>query len=28
LRGKLRRGKGSFDIKTFREQPHDPALRD
>ena len=28
LRGKLRRGQGSFDLETFREQPHDPALRD
>lgn len=28
LRGKLRRGKGTFDIATFREQSHDPALRD
>ena len=28
LRGKLRRGEGSFDIETFREEPHDSALRD
>ena len=28
LRGKLRRGEGSFDTETFREEPHDPALRD
>jgi len=28
LRDKLRRGKGSFDIERFREQPHDSALRD
>jgi AbrB family looped-hinge helix DNA binding protein len=28
LRGKLRRGVGEFDLDTFREQGHDPALRD
>ena len=28
LRGKLRRGHGSFDVAAFREQTHDPALRD
>lgn len=28
LRGKLRRGQGTFDLDVFREQPHDPALRD
>ena len=28
LRAKLRKGQGSFDVQTFREQPHDPALRD
>jgi AbrB family looped-hinge helix DNA binding protein len=28
LRGKLRRGKGTFDIEAFRSKPHDPALRD
>lgn len=28
LRQKLRRGHGSFDIDAFREQPHDPSLRD
>ena len=28
LRGKLRRGEGSFDIERFREEAHDPALRD
>ena len=28
LREKLRRGHGSFDIHAFREQPHDPSLRD
>lgn len=28
LRERLRRGHGSFDIHTFREQPHDPSLRD
>jgi len=27
LRGKLRKGKGSFNIETFRDEPHDPALR-
>ena len=28
LRGKLRRGKGSFDIDKFRDTPHEPSLRD
>ncbi len=28
LRGKLRRGRGSFDIERVREEAHDPALRD
>ena len=28
LRGKLRRGQGSFDIERVRERAHDPALRD
>ena len=28
LREKLRRGWGSFDLGAFREQRHNPALRD
>ncbi len=28
LRGKLRRGKGNFDLEAFRNTPHDRALRD
>ena len=28
LRDKIRRGRGSFDIEEFREQPYDPSLRD
>lgn len=28
LRGKLRQGAGTFDLDAFREQSHDPALRD
>ena len=28
LRDRLRRGRGSFDVETFRRQPHDRALRD
>ena len=28
LRGKLRRGVGTFDIAAFREAARDPALRD
>ncbi len=28
LRGKLQRGIGAFDLEKFREQRHDPALRD
>ena len=28
LRGKLPRGKGSFDLASFRSKPYDRALRD
>ncbi len=28
LRDKLRRGQGEFDLKAFRNEPHDPTLRD
>jgi AbrB family looped-hinge helix DNA binding protein len=28
LRGKLRKGRGTFDVESFRGQRHDPALRD
>ena len=28
LRGKLRRGKGSFDVETFRESPAERSIRD
>ena len=28
LRGKLSQGRGNFDIETFRDEPHDPSLRD
>jgi AbrB family looped-hinge helix DNA binding protein len=28
LRGKLRKGKGAFDLESFREEAHDSALRD
>lgn len=28
LRGKLRRGQGTFELDTFREERHDPTLRD
>jgi AbrB family looped-hinge helix DNA binding protein len=28
LHSKLVRGRGTFDIERFREQKHDPALRD
>ena len=28
LRGKLRSGKGTFDLEAFRNKPHDRALRD
>ena len=28
LRGKIRRDSGPFDLEDFRNQPHDPALRD
>ena len=27
LRGKLRRGRGSFDLERVREQAHEPSLR-
>ena len=28
LHPKLRRGHGAFDIEAFRDQPHEPTLRD
>ncbi|HUI27378.1 MAG TPA: AbrB/MazE/SpoVT family DNA-binding domain-containing protein [Candidatus Kryptonia bacterium] len=28
LHAKLRKGKGTFDVESFRGQRHDPALRD
>ena len=28
LRGKLRRGQGTFNLEAFREELHDPAVRD
>ena len=28
LRGKLRRGQGTFDLQAFREEEHDSTLRD
>jgi antitoxin PrlF len=28
LRGKLRKGKGTFDLDTFRNAPHGRSLRD
>jgi AbrB family looped-hinge helix DNA binding protein len=28
LRGKLQKGKGTFDLEAFREAPHEPTLRD
>ena len=28
LRGKLSQRRGNFDIETFRDEPHDPSLRD
>ena len=28
LRGKLKRGKGTFDLEAFRAKPHDRSLRD
>ncbi len=28
LRHKLHKGKGKFDLEQFREQAHDPTLRD
>lgn len=28
LRGKLCSGQGAFDVGAFRDEPHDPALRD
>jgi len=28
LKDKLVRGKGTFELQSFRDQPHDPTLRD
>ena len=28
LRDKIRRGRGTFDLQAFRDEPQDPALRD
>jgi AbrB family looped-hinge helix DNA binding protein len=28
LRGRLKRGQGTFDLETFRDKPHDQTLRD
>lgn len=28
LRGAIRKGAGTFDTETFRNQPHEPSLRD
>ncbi|MBI5445573.1 MAG: AbrB/MazE/SpoVT family DNA-binding domain-containing protein [Deltaproteobacteria bacterium] len=28
LRGRLRKGQGTFDLETFRDEEHEPALRD
>ena len=28
LRGRLRRGKGTFDLESFRDKRHDRSLRD
>ncbi len=28
LRGKFSKGAGTFDLETFRNQAHDPSLRD
>lgn len=28
LHDKIRRGQGTFDLQEFREQSHDPSLRD
>jgi AbrB family looped-hinge helix DNA binding protein len=28
LRGSLKRGQGTFDLETFRDEPHDQTLRD
>ncbi len=28
LRDKIRRGRGTFDLRAFRDEPHDPTLRD
>ena len=28
LRGRLNRGRGPFDLETFRVEEHDPTLRD
>jgi len=27
LRGRLKRGQGTFDLETFRDEPHDQTLR-
>ena len=27
-RDKIRRGRGTFDLQSFRDEPYDPALRD
>ncbi len=28
MRDRIRRGAGTFDVEKFREEPHDPSLRD
>ncbi len=28
VRDKIQRGRGTFDLQSFRNEPHDPALRD
>jgi AbrB family looped-hinge helix DNA binding protein len=28
LRGRLKKGQGTFDLETFRDEPHDQTLRD
>ncbi|MCB1036142.1 MAG: AbrB/MazE/SpoVT family DNA-binding domain-containing protein [Acidobacteria bacterium] len=28
LRSRIAEGRGTFDLQKFREEPHDPALRD
>jgi AbrB family looped-hinge helix DNA binding protein len=28
LRGRLKRGRGTFDLENFRDEPHDQTLRD